>query len=141
MDGMDLAICRISVNGEKYDDLIFAGAKRPILFYKLKNSIIEKIDGDNKSIGSAKPTNNEKFTDKTIPIEKGDMIFMFTDGIIDQPNHERMRFGTNKFLNIINDNIKEPMINITASLETAFDLYKGMEDQRDDVTVLGIRLK
>lgn len=141
IDGMDIAICRIPVNEKKYDNLVFAGAKRPVLIYKANNDSIETIEGDNIIIGSPKTINKEDFIDKTSAIGSGDIIFMYTDGIIDQNNEKRNRFGTNKFLSIINDNKKEPMSKIDAAIEREFDIHKGGEEQRDDITVLGIRLK
>jgi serine phosphatase RsbU (regulator of sigma subunit) len=65
---------------------------------------------------------------------------LYSDGIIDQPNPARDRFGTNKFINILNENLHEPLHKIQACLEKAFDEHKASEEQRDDITILGLKL-
>jgi len=68
------------------------------------------------------------------------VILLYSDGIIDQPDLSRDRFGTSRFTAILNENISESMPVIKSKLERAFDEHKGLEEQRDDVTVLGLRL-
>ena len=66
---------------------------------------------------------------------------MFSDGVIDQPNTERSRFGSNRLVNAIKEKLSEPMENIKVNIEKKFDIFRGDEELRDDITVLGLRLK
>lgn len=140
MDGMDMAFCRIILKDGQVDELIFAGAKRPILIGKQNENNLTMIDGDRKSIGGFHSSGDKPFTDKTLKMKTGDMLFLFSDGIIDQQNVKRDRFGTKRFSAIINDNIHEPMATIKTAIETSFDLYTRPEEQRDDITVLGLKM-
>jgi serine phosphatase RsbU (regulator of sigma subunit) len=140
MDGMDIAFCRILIKDGEYDELIFAGAKRPIFINKRNENDLTMLEGDRKGIGGFHSDENRSFTDKTIKIQKGDMFFLFSDGIIDQQNKQRDRFGTNRFSRIIQDHINEPMAAIKTAIEYNFDSYTSPEEQRDDITVVGLKL-
>jgi serine phosphatase RsbU (regulator of sigma subunit) len=140
MDGMDIAFCRLTLQNGQYDELVFAGAKRPILIHKLAENTFLTIDGDRKGIGGFLTGDTKLFTDKTIKIDTGDSLFLFTDGIVDQQNAKRVRFGTQRFISTINSNTHEPMLKIKTVIENTFDIYREAEYQRDDLTIIGLRL-
>jgi serine phosphatase RsbU (regulator of sigma subunit) len=141
MDGMDLALCRISNKRNSEYELVFSGAKRPILVYFKKDSKLELIDGDRKSIGGFFEAGSKNFTDITMNLNTGDTLLLYSDGIIDQQNPRRDRFGTTQFTNIIGDNIKESMEHLRDAIEKAYNVHKSIEEQRDDLTVFGLRIK
>ena len=140
VDGMDLALCRITIKEGQYEEMIFAGAKRPVIISKKGENNLMTIDGDRKGIGGFLSGDSKSFTDKFVPIEKGDTVYLYSDGIIDQQNSNRDRFGTIRFSGIINEHKNNSMENIKVAIEQAFDLYATPEEQRDDITVLGLRL-
>jgi serine phosphatase RsbU (regulator of sigma subunit) len=140
VDGMDIAFCKIILRNGEYDELVFAGAKRPVMIYKRDEKKLTIVEGDRKGIGGFLSKENKVFTDKTIKITRGDSLFLYSDGIIDQPNTQRDRFGTTRFSKLINDNIDQPMSNIKTAIENTFDIYMKPEEQRDDVTIVGLNL-
>lgn len=139
-DGMDMAFCRITIENGQYTQLVFAGAKRPILLFKKNSNQLSVIEGDRYSIGGYMYTDNKLFTNTMFDIEHGDMVIMYSDGIIDQQNSDRNRFGTSRLISIIQDNTNEPISKISKLIEEAFDNFKKLEDQRDDATLMGFRL-
>ena len=140
MDGMDIALCRISIVKNEYDNMVFAGAKRNILLAQSNSNAIKVIEGDHKTIGGPNFSKASQFTNKTLPIFKGDQIYLFTDGIIDQHNYNRDRFGTVRFIEVIKGNVGRPMASQKEALVSVFDIFKGSEEQRDDITVFAARL-
>jgi serine phosphatase RsbU (regulator of sigma subunit) len=140
MDGMDISLCRIAIQNKKYKEFIYAGAKRPLHKYGIKGDF-EVIEGDHKTIGGFIAQEDKTFSETTTQINAGDLFVMFTDGVIDQPNTDRSRYGTSRFTKAISAIKDKPMDSIKAHLEMDFELYRGDEEQRDDVTVLGLRLK
>ena len=140
-DGMDVAICSIEkISSDKYS-ICFAGANRPISFYKKENIKIENIKGNRKYIGGFLPDIDENFQDHTFVLESGDSLFLYSDGLTDQNNEHNKKFSTGRFESILISNIDKPMLKIEKILEEAFDSFKGDVLQRDDITVIGIRLK
>ena len=139
-DGMDVAFCRIVIKDGQYETLTFAGAKRSVFLHKLDDEQLTTITGDRKSIGGFLTGETKSFTDKTMEVKKGDTLFLYSDGIIDQNNSKRDRFGSTRFSQVITEHGKEPLSAIKTAIENSFDSYTAPEEQRDDITVIGLRL-
>jgi serine phosphatase RsbU (regulator of sigma subunit) len=140
MDGMDVAFCRVTISPNQETRLIFAGAKRPLYIQRKTESEILILEGNHKSIGGYKSKTDNPFTDKTSTLNTGDRIFMFTDGIIDQQNQFRDRFGSTRLNSLITEGFKEPLSKTKENIEVSLDNFRGTEDQRDDITIVGLQI-
>jgi serine phosphatase RsbU (regulator of sigma subunit) len=137
-DGMD--VCFISFD-LKSNKITFSGAKRPLLIFKNKMSELDEIKGDRISIGGAKKKkDDEKFINHIINAEKGDILFLSSDGLTDQNNLERKRFGSDRLKEIILNNISEPMVKQKEIIEKELNDFQQDEEQRDDITLIGIKI-
>lgn len=139
-DGMDISLCMIE---RKLDDqyiVTFAGANRPLFYYSKGDERIQTLRGNRKSIGSVLPDVELEFTNWRLTMHSGDMIFMCTDGFTDQNNAFKRKFTACRFHTYLLANISKPMDSIAEVLVKEFNDFKGDEHQRDDITVLGIRL-
>jgi serine phosphatase RsbU (regulator of sigma subunit) len=134
-DGIDMSFCIIS---RETDLLQFAGAFNP--FYIIRNGIkLEEIAGDKMPIGIAADT-EITFTDHNIQLTKGDMIYLFTDGFMDQfggPLGKKYKYRPfrNLLLNICNLSAEEQK----SALLTAFNDWKKELPQLDDILMFGFR--
>ncbi|MFC2152205.1 SpoIIE family protein phosphatase [Bacteroidota bacterium] len=137
-DGMD--VCFISFDF-KSNKITFSGAKRPLFIFRNKTSEFDEIKGDRISIGGANKKNEtEKFNNHIIDIEKGDILFLSSDGLTDQNNAERKRFGSNRLREIILNNISESMEKQKEIIEKELNDFQQDEEQRDDITLIGIKI-
>jgi phosphoserine phosphatase RsbU/P len=134
-DGMEMAICILDYKRAK---LQFSGAFRPL--YHIHNQELIEYKGDSMPIGIYEKE-DQSFTNTEIPFNKGDMIYLFTDGYTDQ-------FGGDNRKKLLTDNFKKLLININhrslpeqkKALEKNYETWKGENDQIDDILILGIRL-
>lgn len=141
-DGMDLALCTISKNNKGTYDINFSGAKRPLYFYKRNTKQLELVKGDRISIGGyGKSKEKISFTNHQLELAKGDMIYLCSDGIIDQNGPDRKRFGSKRLINLLSDIAEQPLNEQKEKIETELDKYKKEEEQRDDITLIGLRIK
>lgn len=139
-DGMDVALCMIERKAADQFVLTFSGANRP-LYYLQKGSLkVQTLRGNRKTIGSVLPAVESEFTNWKVFLRPGDMIFMNTDGLVDQNNEFKKKFTACRFHTYITGNAHKPMRDIGRFLEAGFDQFKANVSQRDDITVLGIRL-
>lgn len=139
-DGMDVSLCMIERKSDDLYIVTFAGANRPLFYYSKGDERIQTLKGNRKSIGSVLPDVDSEFTNWKITMRPGDMLFMCTDGFTDQNNSFKRKFTTCRFHTYLLTNIEKPMDEIARALVAEFDEFKGDERQRDDITVLGIRL-
>ncbi|MGB3946903.1 MAG: SpoIIE family protein phosphatase [Bacteroidia bacterium] len=134
-DGMDMSLCLI--NFEKLE-LQYAGANNPIYF--VSNGNITEIKATKHAIGNDSG-DEKKFANNIIPLQKGDCIYLFTDGYADQfggPKGKKFKYDSFKKL-LLKINL-EPMNKQKAILEHELSAWQGNLEQVDDVLVIGIRI-
>src|SRR4030042_205003 len=142
-DGMDVCLCRIdrekNAAGEQNGKvkILFSGARRPL--YILNSKGIEMIRGDRKTIGG-RYNAEQNFTNKEINLNRGDRIFLTTDGITDQNSPERENFGINRLMEILSRTYDMPLEKQKQCLEEELIGFMKYHKQRDDITVLGVQL-
>lgn len=134
-DGIDMSICIINLDT---GELNFSGAFHPIYIVKSDHRLIE-IPGDKMQIGVA-ADEEHPFSNHVIKLDKGDMIYLFTDGFIDQfGGTEDKKFKYPAFRNLIKEIHKFPLHIQKERLEESFTTWKGNHPQLDDILVFGIR--
>ncbi len=137
-DGMDVVLCRIERENDTYR-VKFAGAKRPLYYYKNSEEDVALIRGDRRSIGGMKlKAKKIEFEDVELVLNKGDKVWLSTDGYIDQNNVARRRFGTPQVLSILNEIKEMPMNEQKLILDQKLAEYQGRAEQRDDITFIGL---
>ena len=78
---------------------------------------------------------------KRIRIEKGDSIYLMTDGYANQKTEARKQpFGYDRLKNLILENSDTPMDKQHNMLNEVFKDFKGEDEQTDDVLIIGVRV-
>lgn len=142
-DGMDIALARITYpqNNSESIQIAFAGAKRKLFIKKQENDKVTTINGTRKSIGGIRLRKTDvEFMETSVNLSKGDMIYLTSDGYIDQNNRERQRFGSQRLMQLFTKISNEKLTKQKQILENALDSHQQQEEQRDDITIWGIRL-
>jgi serine phosphatase RsbU (regulator of sigma subunit)/predicted Holliday junction resolvase-like endonuclease len=139
-DGMDLAICKIEPKNGGYN-LEFAGAKNALYFAGPTDEELTIIKGTRRSIGGAVHRNLIPFEQHKLRMEKGTTLYMSTDGIIDQHNVSRERYGSKRFGQLLTSIHTLGLSEQKIKIEQSINEYQHNTEQRDDITVLAIRLR
>lgn len=144
-DGMDISLC---VWNKLDNTLEFAGANNPLWLVTSRASAtsekavteLVEVKADKMPIGTYLE-NEVPFSSVSIQLEKGDIIFLSTDGYADQfggPKGKKYKYKP--LIESLIKNSSLSMIEQKASLESAFNDWKNHHDQVDDVSVIGIRV-
>jgi serine phosphatase RsbU (regulator of sigma subunit) len=133
-------LCKISDKPSNNQLIItYGGAKRP-LFYTDKGELKE-LKGNRKNIGGRTKDKIEAvFEEETITIDEGEMLYLSTDGFADQANDKRDKFSILHFKNLLQqifDNECNEQKNIMVE---ALKNHQQQAEQRDDISVIGVRL-
>ncbi len=142
-DGMDVCLCKLEKLEADRTKVTFAGAKRLLIYFDKNKNEIKYIKGDKNSIAGAglrTKSGKVEFTDNEIILNKGDILYLSSDGFVDQNNSERKKYGMTKFLKLLKNISDKEMSEQNQILETEYKNHKGQEEQRDDIAVIGIRL-
>ncbi|AZQ63792.1 hypothetical protein EI427_16635 [Flammeovirga pectinis] len=137
-DGMDLCLCKITPKDDNSCEVVFSGAKRP-LYYFTKDGVLHQVAGSKKAIGGMQ-RKGRKFENNTLTIEKGTIIYLTTDGYMDQNNKGRKKIGKILFEKFLTGIGRLPMDIQNEQLERLLALHQEDELQRDDITILGIKV-
>ncbi|MFH1319557.1 MAG: tetratricopeptide repeat protein [Bacteroidota bacterium] len=102
--------------------------------------ILQEIMGDRQKIGG-KTEFNYNFTTHKIELQKGDTIYIFTDGYTDQFNEQTGRkFSTKRFKELLLSIQSKSMHEQKEIVSKTINEWKGKEDQIDDMLVIGIKV-
>ncbi len=139
-DGMDISIIRLEKTPDNKTEIIFSGAKQSVFIYSKRENKIEKIRGDIKTIGGYFD-DDIPFTNKKITTEKDDIIYLLSDGIIDQNSSEGKKIGTAGFQKIVEKIAELPLNKQKEQITEILNSHKKNTNQRDDITILGIKIE
>ncbi|MCS7004097.1 MAG: SpoIIE family protein phosphatase [Cytophagales bacterium] len=139
-DGMDMSLCRIDSKNEfGIRRIVFAGAKRSLCIWQ-ENTFIE-LPAARKTIGGRQRTNeNRTFEQTEMILVEGSIIYQFTDGYYDQNNENDEKIGSITLKKWLRELAHLPMQEQREILEKRFLDFKQNQSQRDDVTLVGIKI-
>ncbi|MBL0331055.1 MAG: SpoIIE family protein phosphatase [Bacteroidetes bacterium] len=142
-DGMDIALCSLNEEGTILE---YAGANRPLWIFRKGKSgdeSFEMIKANKFPIGGLEMDNEIKrtFTNHSIPVEKGDIVYIFSDGYADQFGGAKgKKFMVGNMQKLISDIYQKPIKEQEELLHKNFLAWKGEIEQVDDVLVIGFRI-
>ena len=131
-DGMDIAICSLEGNTLKY-----AGAHNTL--WIIRNGEVLETKANKQPIGQFdKP---EPYTTHSFELEKGDSIYIFSDGYVDQFGGVKgKKFKSKAFRELLISIQEKTMEEQRILIDEAFETWKGNLEQIDDVCVIGVRV-
>ncbi len=133
-DGMDMSICILRPDGETMD---FAGANQNAII--VHNGKITRIKGDFMPIGNY--VKEEDFTTHQVKVSKGDMLYLFTDGIPDQlGGADFNKYSLRRLISRLAMNCDNGLDKQMYDIEKDIELWMGQNAQLDDITLLGVRI-
>jgi serine phosphatase RsbU (regulator of sigma subunit) len=139
-DGMDAVILRIEKQSNDTSKIFYSGANRPLYIVRKDSKELVEVKATKQAIGGF--TSNEQiFDEHELELQKGDSLFISTDGYADQ-------FGSDKNKKLTTKRFKELLVSVQAksaaeqkqSLEDFFTTWKGNFEQLDDLLVIGINI-
>jgi serine phosphatase RsbU (regulator of sigma subunit) len=135
-DGMDLTMCAFDFANRKIE---FAGANNSL--YVFTEGELKEIKADKQAISGSTDDIKKPYTNHKVQLNKGDVVYLFTDGYADQFGGPKGKKFKHKQLEQLLVEIHAlPMEEQKAILDKRFEDWRGSLEQVDDVTVIGVRV-
>ena len=135
-DGMDIALCSVDYTTMKME---FAGAYNPAII--LRNGELIQLKGDKCPIGAFSRRAVAGYTHQEIDVQKGDMVYVFSDGYTDQfGGNDNRKFLMSNFKKLLTDVHQLPVNKQKDKMEEVLFDWMKYESQLDDILVIGIRI-
>ncbi len=143
-DGMDISLCSISykletsnIESETVAVLQYSGANNPL--YIVRNGELLETKADKQPIGAYETENS--FQNHEIEMQKGDMVYLFSDGYADQfGGLKGKKFNYRQFKQLLTDVANLSVQEQQEILTNAHKEWRGEQEQLDDICVIGIRV-
>lgn len=134
-DGMDIVL--VHVNGNR---ITYAGANRPLWYVSSGHNELKELKATKHAIGGL-TDNTQEFEEHVLELQKGDVIYLCSDGFADQ-------FGGDKGKKLTTKKMKENLLSISGKLMSeqeshlghTIEAWRGNIEQLDDICVIGIRV-
>jgi serine phosphatase RsbU (regulator of sigma subunit) len=134
-DGMDLALVVLDLSNQKIQ---YAGAYNPL--YLIRKGELIEFKADRNPIGIY-IKELDSFTNHDIEVQKGDTLYIFSDGFVDQFGGEKgHKFKSKQFKELLLSIQKNPMLEQEMILDQTIDEWRGNFEQVDDIIIVGIRI-
>ncbi len=151
-DGMDISMIKIDKSRSNVE---WAGANNP-LWILSTNERLKEITADFLPIEESKyhfydikpnkqpvgyHINQQPFTNHKVTLNKNDLLYLFTDGYVDQfGGTDSKKFMKKRFKQLLMNNLSLSINNQKDELDNSFNKWKGDLEQLDDVCVIGIKV-
>ncbi len=140
-DGIDLSLVLIKRMKDGSVNLTFSNAKRPLTIYDYATREVKTIDGNRRSIGGSRRAKSKSapFENQQITVNANDVIYLDSDGFGDQNNAQREKLGRVKLVEAYAKIGYMPLEKQKEKMIELLQNHKQSEEQRDDITLVGIR--
>ena len=134
LDGMDLAVCKLNV---KSMQLEYAGANNPL--WIIHEGELLEMKADKQPIGMY--DDRKPYTNHKINLEKGDSIYIFSDGFEDQFGGPKgKKFKRNPFKKLLLSMQDQQMDKQKELIDQALISWQGTREQVDDICIIGVKV-
>ena len=117
--------------------LRFAGAHEPFLVLRAKSSLCEQIETPGTWIGVL-PEIDGALLDSTIDLQVGDIVLLYSDGLVESRNQKGEFFGLDRVRKALITGRDQPLESLAQSLvQTSADFCGELED---DISILLFRV-
>ncbi|MBI2259039.1 MAG: tetratricopeptide repeat protein [Flavobacteriia bacterium] len=138
-DGMDISLCILDINTNL---LKWSGANNPLwILSKNSDNVLELIETKPNKQPIGKFAHSTFFNTHIIQLQKGDEIYLFTDGYQDQfGGVQNKKFKQKQMRELLLDNYLKNMDEKRNIIHTNFISWKKDNEQVDDITILGLKI-
>ncbi|MBA4321890.1 MAG: hypothetical protein C0408_03635 [Odoribacter sp.] len=132
-NGMDIGICAIDKKKRKIE---YAGAFFPL--YIIRDSRLIELKGDKYTLGMT--PEGAKFTNNQVDLLENDMLYLFSDGYVDQfGGAENRKFMYRRFRYLLMTIHRFSVDDQKSILDGNIKTWMGNTSQVDDILVMGFK--
>ncbi len=117
-----------------------SAAHDPPLLFRQSTETIEVLSMPNSTF-LGMPMEGLFFSDISLKFNKGDILFLYTDGLTDFYNKNEVQFGRKKLVDFFNETDKEDISVLSSCLQKNIEEFSSGVPYEDDITYLILKYK
>lgn len=135
IESADMAFCKID-----HENMVMEYAMAKLRGLIIRNGEVIELSRDKYSIGE-QAQRTIRLNRYTIDLKKGDTLYLYTDGIIDQLGGERCKkFGSKQLIEHLVNNQDAPMLAQKQFLCEQLSSWQRENEQTDDMSLIGVKI-
>lgn len=135
-DGMDVALCALNLETKM---LYFSGAKNSL--YLVRDGDLQIFKGERRSIGYEEGDEDFNYSTHSIQLQSGDMLYTFSDGIVDQfGGKDNKKFLAKRLKKLLIEVHQMPVATQKERINAVIEDWMNGYDQVDDMLLIGLRI-
>ena len=129
----------LAMYNEKTKQLVFAraGHNLPLLFRAAAQEC-EFLSSKGAYLGGKARQNFEK---EAICLEQGDVLILYTDGLIEAVNAQGERYGKHRLIEVLKDSAGMDAASIEEFIRFDLAAFTGSTPQKDDITLIILKME
>ncbi|WP_371866075.1 SpoIIE family protein phosphatase [Duganella radicis] len=136
-DGMDAAFLWFDNATRR---LHFAGAKLSLFQLDPDQQAVQTVDGERMGVGYTDTPLDYRWTNKIIDIPEGSLLFLTTDGLIDQIGGAKdIAYGKRRMRDVLLAKRTECARHVSQAMLDDYQAWQGEQPRRDDLTFFCLR--
>ena len=122
-------------------ELRFAGANLSLFVLPPGAEAVQVVAGERKGVGYVDSPIDHCWTTRTVVLEPGCLVFVTTDGLIDQVGGPKaITFGKRRIQEVIVAQREQTPAQLNAAMQQALQAWQGTHQRRDDLTFFCFRV-
>ncbi len=113
------------------------GGHNPPLLMRSKSGQCVELEAGGPIMGILK---DAQFANTVVALDPGDILTLFTDGVIEQENEDGDEFSLSRLEGAVRSKEAEPAADMVAGITDAVSTFAGTKAQADDLTVVVVKI-
>ncbi len=113
------------------------GGHNPPLLLRSKTREFVQLEAGGPIMGILK---DAQFSDTSLALDPGDILTLFTDGVIEQENEAGDEFSIGRLEEVVRNKHAVPAAALVADITEAVSTFAGTKAQADDLTVVVVKI-
>ncbi|MCE1189534.1 MAG: SpoIIE family protein phosphatase [Ignavibacteria bacterium] len=125
------------VRYENYQLSFAAAGMPPVLHFHSAGATVHTLEQKSMPLGAFK---NFPYTELTVPVLPGDILLLFSDGIIELFNKDREMFSLQRLQALLPELVNLPMEQLIARVIEETNIWTADKPIDDDITILAMKI-
>jgi sigma-B regulation protein RsbU (phosphoserine phosphatase) len=119
-----------------------AGNNPPYLINLARTPQLREVKPNGMVIGVDKLGKhfNTVTQEEIIQLQSGDLLFQYTDGLVEAPDRNKAEFGDDRVKELLLKNCNLPLAELIDLMEESVQSHIGSVEQEDDITMIAFRV-
>lgn len=128
----------VSYSPDTHEIEYASAGHQPMLLWRSSPGTMETIRQKTDPIGVER---SSVYSDKTLTVEKGDIIILYTDGLIETLNQDGRQYGLDNLIKVISENSGKSAKDIATDVKHNLQAFTGTASIHDDQTLVVMKIK